>query len=102
MQELGLSPDRPLEYLFKLDASPGTGEEFIHVYRVENEGPFTLHPEEIEEGGWFAPEKITAWIAHRPDDFPDAFQLIWKIYSERYITTYLKFADDDAESHYEF
>ena len=25
------------------------------------------------------------WIADRPDDFPDAFKLIWKTYSERYI-----------------
>ena len=101
-EELGLSRNKPLEYLFKLNACPETAEEFIHVYRVENEGPFTLNPEEIEEGGWFTPEKITSWIADRSDDFPDAFKLIWKIYSERYITTYLKIEDNDAESNYVF
>lgn len=34
--------------------------------------------EEIEAGGWFAPEKITQWVAERPEEFARAFVLIWK------------------------
>ncbi len=84
-EELGVLPGSPLEYLFKLDACAETGEEFVQVYRTEHEGPFTLHPEEIEGGGWFASGKVTSWIAERPEDFPNAFILIWKTYSDRYL-----------------
>ena len=85
-EELGLSPAAagPIQYLFKLDASPTTDEEFLHVYRIENEGPFTLQASEIECGDWFSADKITQWIAENPGDFPPAFMLVWKIYNERY------------------
>ena len=45
-----------LEKLFKVDARKETGWEFCWIYRCESEGPFQLHPDEIETGGWFAPE----------------------------------------------
>jgi len=38
----------------------------------------TLHPEEIETGGWFAPAKVTQWVAAQPEDFASAFVLIWQ------------------------
>ncbi len=82
-EELGLSPGGLLQYLFKLDASPATDEEFLQVYRIENEGPFTLQASEIVCGDWFSADKITQWIAERPGDFPRAFILVWKIYNER-------------------
>ncbi|HEX5398987.1 MAG TPA: NUDIX domain-containing protein [Verrucomicrobiae bacterium] len=63
--------------LFKIDACAETGWEFCWVYRCQSEGPFTLHPDEIETGAWFAPEKITKWIAERPQDFASAFRLVW-------------------------
>ena len=44
---------------FKIEACEETGQEFVWVYRLEAEGPFVLHPEEIETGGWFTPEAIT-------------------------------------------
>jgi isopentenyl-diphosphate delta-isomerase type 1 len=82
-EELGLETTRAPERLFKMTACEGTGQEFVWVYRLEAEGPFTLHPEEIETGGWFAPEHITRWMAERPQDFASALLLIWKIYSKR-------------------
>ncbi len=84
-EELGLSPAKPLEFLFKLDACLATTEEFVQVYRTEDEGPFTLQPEEIECGDWFSPDKINQWIAEKPGDFPEAFILVWKIFAERYL-----------------
>ena len=77
-EELGLQVTKPLERLFKIDACPETGEEFVWVYRCEAEGPFTLHPEEIERGGWFAPDEVTRWIAERPQEFASGFVLIWQ------------------------
>jgi isopentenyldiphosphate isomerase len=76
-EELGLRLTLPPTALFKLDACPETGQEFAWVYRGQAEGPFTLHPDEIECGDWFAPDAITRWIAERPQDFASTLLLIW-------------------------
>jgi isopentenyldiphosphate isomerase len=72
-----------LEKLFKIDARQETGWEFCWVYRCENEGPFQLHPDEIETGDWFAPEFVTKWVSEKPQDFASAFRLIWEIFNRR-------------------
>jgi isopentenyl-diphosphate Delta-isomerase len=71
---------RPLRRLFKIDARQETGWEFCWVYRCESDGPFVLHPEEIETGAWFAPEAVTKWVNEKPQDFASAFVLIWKTF----------------------
>jgi isopentenyldiphosphate isomerase len=68
-----------LEKLFKVDAREETGWEFCWIYRCESEGPFVLHPDEIETGDWFAPGAVTKWVDEKPQDFASAFVLIWKI-----------------------
>jgi isopentenyldiphosphate isomerase len=77
-EEIGLSVQKTPERLFKIDACAETDQEFVWVYRCQAEGPFRLHPEEIERGEWFAPEAVTRWLAERPEDFASAFRLIWK------------------------
>ena len=77
-EEIGLQLAAPLRRLFKVDGCPETGYEFVWVYRCEAEGPFTLHPEEIDSGGWFTPNEITRWMAERPGDFASALLLIWR------------------------
>jgi len=67
----------PLQKLFKIAACPETDQEFVWVYRCQAEGPFRLHPDEIERGDWFAPHQITGWIAEKPEDFASAFRFIW-------------------------
>jgi isopentenyl-diphosphate delta-isomerase len=76
-EEIGLVPAEPLRRLFKVDACKQTGWEFCWVYRCEHEGPFVLHPDEIETGAWFAPAHVTKWVAEKPGDFASAFRLIW-------------------------
>jgi isopentenyldiphosphate isomerase len=71
--ELGAVPNR----LFEISARPETGQEFVWVYRCELEGPFSLQWAEVEAGGWFAPEVVSHWTQHRPEDFAPAFVLIW-------------------------
>ena len=78
-EELGLKINEPLQRLFKIDACAATDAEFVWIYRCKNEGPFQLHPDEIETGGWFAPEKVSRWVAEKPEDFASAFVLIWKL-----------------------
>lgn len=81
-EELGCEPARPLERLFKLDAGEETDQEFVWVYRGEAEGPFALHPDEIERGDWFAPGFVTRWIAERPQDFAGVFPVIWRKWTD--------------------
>ena len=70
--------DRPLEKLFKLPASLETGWEFVWVYRVTYNGPFVLHPEEIESGEWFKTDEVNRWLQRTPKDFASAFRLVWQ------------------------
>lgn len=77
-EELGWKLTAPPQRLFKITACPETGQEFVWVYRAEAEGPFRLHPEEISEGGWFAPTEVSRWLQERPQDFAGAVPLIWR------------------------
>lgn len=77
-EEIGLIISEAPERLFKIDACLETGQEFVWVYRGRSEGPFALHPEEIDEGGWFAIEHLRRWTKARPDEFAPGFLLIWQ------------------------
>ena len=79
-EELGLKLAQPPQRLFKIEACRETGWEFCWIYRGASDGPFTLHPEEIETGDWFTPEAVSKWVAEKPGDFASAFMLIWKLY----------------------
>jgi isopentenyldiphosphate isomerase len=76
-EEIGLKLAQPPERILRIEACAETGQEFVWVYRCDSEGPFTLHPEEIERGDWFTPEEISRWVAERPQEFARAFVLIW-------------------------
>lgn len=76
-EELGLSLQQAPRPLFKLSASAETDQEHVWVYRCEAEGPFSLHPEEIERGAWFHPEEVTRWLAGQPHEFATALRVIW-------------------------
>ncbi len=77
-EELGVAPVTPLRRLFKIDSCVETGSEFCWVYHCDHEGPFVLHPEEIESGDWFDPDAVSRWMRENPEDFASAVLLIWK------------------------
>ena len=77
-EELGLALERPLQKLFKVPASLDTDQEHVWVYRCEAEGPFELNAEEIERGGWFAPQQVSEWMEDKPEEFAGGLRLIWK------------------------
>ena len=81
-EELGWSAPVPPRPLFKIGACAETGQEFVWVYLVGAEGPFTLHPDEIERGAWFAPDKVNRWLARRPRDFAPSFAHIWRRWTQ--------------------
>jgi isopentenyl-diphosphate delta-isomerase type 1 len=82
-EEIGLSLNAPPQRVFKIDACGETDAEFVWVYHCENEGPFQLHPDEIETGGWFTREHVSTWIEEKPEEFAPAFVLIWKLFLNR-------------------
>jgi isopentenyldiphosphate isomerase len=77
-EELGWKVTEPPARWLRLLACAETGHEFVWVYRLQADGPFTLHPDEIERGEWFAPAEVTRWMNERPQDFCEAFKLIWR------------------------
>ncbi|MGH8022431.1 MAG: NUDIX hydrolase [Limisphaerales bacterium] len=80
-EEIGLVLKAAPPRLFKVNACPETDAEFVWVYRCDSEGPFRLHPDEIDEGDWFAPERVSRWIQEKPENFATAFVLIWRLFS---------------------
>jgi len=76
-EEIGLQISEVPRRLFKIPACTETDQEFVWVYRCENEGPFQLNAEEIERGDWFEPDEVTRLIGERPHDFAPAFMFIW-------------------------
>ena len=79
LEEIGLRMQTTPPRLFYVEACADTGWEFVWVYRCESEGPFVLHPEEIDAGGWFAPAEVTRWMAERPQDFASALLYLWPL-----------------------
>jgi isopentenyldiphosphate isomerase len=77
-EEIGLHLTQTPERLFKISPSLETGWEFCWIYRGTNEGPFVLHPDEIETGDWFTRDAVTRWVTEQPHDFASAFVLIWR------------------------
>jgi len=76
-EELGVAV-AALEPLGRLEAGPRTGMEFVRIYRAVHEGPFTLHPEEIETGRWIAPGPLREWLRRAPRDFAPCFHAVWR------------------------
>lgn len=76
-EEIGLKLSHPPRRLFKIGACAETDAEFVWVYRTESEGPFVLHPEEIDRGEWFSPGKVTQLIREKPEHFAPAFVFLW-------------------------
>jgi isopentenyl-diphosphate Delta-isomerase len=77
-EELGWHVSAPPARWLRIAACAETGQEFTWVYRLHADGPFALHPEEIERGDWFAPAEVTRALAERPEDYCPAFTLIWR------------------------
>jgi isopentenyl-diphosphate delta-isomerase len=76
-EEIGVHLAGPPARWFYEKARAETGWEFVWVYRLAHDGPFELHPAEIETGGWFLPAEVSAAIALRPEIYAPAFRCLW-------------------------
>jgi len=78
-EEIGLvvTPASLLERRVKLNPGRETGWEFAWIYEARADGPFTLHPAEVERGDWFTIADVTRALAERPREFSRAFHFLW-------------------------
>lgn len=72
------SADGEVRRWFRVEACVETGWEFCWIYRLRHEGPFVLHPDEIDAGEWLAPQEVSRRMEARPGDYCSSFTLIWK------------------------
>jgi len=77
-EELGVSAQ--VEEIAKLPPSVNTGWEHVRLYRANHEGPFHLHPAELDGGGFFTLEQIDRWTTARPQDFAPGFLECWRAF----------------------
>ena len=82
-EEIGVKVAAVPPRWFRINACAETGWEFVWVYRLRHEGPFVLHPEEIESGEWIAPAELARRMAARPGDYSPSFKLVWSIAEEK-------------------
>ena len=78
-EEIGLTvtPATRLTRQLKLLPRRETGWEFAWIYTARGDGPFTLHPTEVERGEWLTPGEVTRALAERPREFSRAFAYLW-------------------------
>lgn len=79
-EELGIGPSQALQPLFKLEASPDTGFEFVQVYQLVHDGEVYPDAQEISEGRWFGRDEMDAWIAQGGAGLTLSFQILWGHY----------------------
>lgn len=77
-EELGVEHDGPMVPLFKIPPTIENGMEFVQVYRVSHNGPFTLAADEIDAGGWFAPHEIDTRVKADDTQLTPTFKMLWR------------------------
>jgi isopentenyldiphosphate isomerase len=82
-EELGIACGAVAE-IGALPAGPATGQEFVRIYRAAHEGPFTLHPHEIDDGRWITVAGLERWLADAPGDFAPCFRTVWAAVRSRF------------------
>ena len=81
-EEIGVHGVAPVRW-FRIEACAETAQEFCWVYRLGHDGPFVLHPGEIECGEWVTPAELARRLAARPEDFSPAFRRLWRMAGEQ-------------------
>lgn len=79
-EELGVTLSVAPKIFAKISACEETGWEFTCLYLIEHEGPFSLHPEEIEGGRWIQIPDLELELAQSSGDFAASFKRVWVEY----------------------
>lgn len=79
-EELGLESDleRLYSFIYQADfGDRGAEHEYCHVYIGRARGEVEVHPEEIAEWKWIAPDDLDKELAAHPDHFTPWFKMEW-------------------------
>lgn len=76
-EELGVNAPEPLSFFYKAQPSLANGWEFVRVYYCISEGPFALHPQEIDAGRWLSRKALEKSISEEPLIYAPSFLDIW-------------------------
>lgn len=82
LEEIGLKLRRVPERIFKIEACEGTGNEFSQVYRVKDEGPFSINKDEVSEIRWFDIADLNETTMRASGDFARPFAMVWSRFVE--------------------
>ena len=74
LEEIGV--DSLLTKIWKIEATPQTGQEFLEVFVGRTEGPFRFAPGEVETGSFFPIAQIRNWLECTPEEFTPIFRMI--------------------------
>lgn len=78
-EELSLTNVHP-QRLFKINACPETGYEFVWVYRLEGDYTPRPNPAEIEAGGFWSLADLQAAMGQHPRQFAPSFIKVFDLY----------------------
>lgn len=80
-EELGIHVAvEALHFLFRMEALPEFGSEFVQVYQVVWNGPLQLSEAEISEVRWFTPEQLDHAVAMDNPAYTGTFKRLWRLY----------------------
>ena len=77
-EEIGIELSSVPTEVLRVDACRETGNEFVSASQAESEGPFILHPEEIERGEWFELGRLETTLQAQEPEFAPSFVYLWR------------------------
>lgn len=77
-EELGITVESPLQFLFKLEPQISSGMEHNAVYSYIDDGPFELQEEEIDEGGWITKNEMDQRVESADPSLTHVVCQIWR------------------------
>jgi len=81
-EEIGLVSEKKPERWLRLRACEETGWEFVWLYRLRSNGPFTLNTNEVMDGDFFSKAQIDQGVMESPEEFAETFRFLWTRLSE--------------------
>ncbi|MFH0959060.1 MAG: NUDIX domain-containing protein [Pseudomonadota bacterium] len=81
MEELGIETE--LTEILKIQGCPETDNEHVVLYEAHSNIPPLANKDEIAEGWFMRPSKLSQMVETCRDDFVPAFTLLWKLFTEK-------------------
>lgn len=81
-EELGVAANESLKRVLYVQACELSAHEFLWVYQMRHDGPFTLNGHEVMDGCWLTPAELEAWVLREPQAFARSSLYVWQLFCE--------------------